>query len=476
MTALSAFTPRQGHDDAWVALPWNSAFTLTMPSDGRHTIVPQRPWIIMAASTSLKTPASMRRTLPAPPSSAGVPMTWMRPGKGSGRSAAASAAPAPTPEVAMTLWPQACPILGSASYSAMMAMVGPGPWPPMVARKAVGSPPTPRSTWAPCASRNAVSQAAAFSSLKPSSGFSWMRWLSRSRSSASRSTASAILLLAASRVSFVAAMPLSSRLSAGRGAPSSGLGSGWLTVDGPLEGVGRAPVAGPPALPEQGDDLPPRLHGPVLGELELGPDGRHLEPHRGQLAEGAAIERVLHAQRPVATLGLMLGEEAHLLRQHLRGVLGHGGPALEDRRAVIGRGGSGVFRVHPVGRDHGQDLVHLEEAARPRLEVRDLLVGPHQVELQGDPIVHEVVEPEMGRAVLAHGDEAPHLLRLHEAIDVVPGDVGVVVVEDHRRANSSLAAWTLAGSASRSSAVMAMVFAAASMPARARGVTAAAAK
>ena len=36
----------------------------------------------MAASTSWKTPASIRRTLPAPPSSAGVPITWMRPAKG----------------------------------------------------------------------------------------------------------------------------------------------------------------------------------------------------------------------------------------------------------------------------------------------------------------------------------------------------------------------------------------------------------
>ena len=33
----------------------------------------------MAASTSSKTPASISFTLPAPPSSAGVPMTWMRP-------------------------------------------------------------------------------------------------------------------------------------------------------------------------------------------------------------------------------------------------------------------------------------------------------------------------------------------------------------------------------------------------------------
>ena len=147
--AFSAFTPRQGQDEACDALPKNSHFTLMMPRLGRQTWVPQRPWIIIAASTSLKTPASMSLTLPAPPSSAGVPMTWMRPAKGILPSAAAMAAPAPVPAVAMTLCPQACPILGNASYSAMMAMVGPGPLPSMVARKAVGRPPTPCSTRVP---------------------------------------------------------------------------------------------------------------------------------------------------------------------------------------------------------------------------------------------------------------------------------------------------------------------------------------
>src|SRR6266850_2599337 len=95
ITAFSAFTPRQGQEEACVAVPWNSALTLMMPSDGRHTCVPPRPWIIIAASTSRKTPASINRTLPAPPSSAGVPITWMRPANGKVPSATASAAPAP---------------------------------------------------------------------------------------------------------------------------------------------------------------------------------------------------------------------------------------------------------------------------------------------------------------------------------------------------------------------------------------------
>jgi hypothetical protein len=113
MIAFSAFTPRQGQEDACVALPWNSALTLTMPSDGRQTCVPLRPWIIIAASTSRNTPASISRTLPAPPSSAGVPITWIRPANGRVPSATASAAPALVPAVAITLWPQAWAMDGS---------------------------------------------------------------------------------------------------------------------------------------------------------------------------------------------------------------------------------------------------------------------------------------------------------------------------------------------------------------------------
>ncbi len=128
----------------------------------------------MAASTSVNTPACISLTLPAPPSSAGVPMTCTRPANGIVPSAAAIAAPAPVPAVAITLWPQACPMLGRASYSAMMATVGPGPAPSMVARNAVGRPPTPDSTRAPCFSRKAPSHPAAFSSLKQSSGLPWI--------------------------------------------------------------------------------------------------------------------------------------------------------------------------------------------------------------------------------------------------------------------------------------------------------------
>jgi len=61
------------------------------------------------------------------------------------------------------LWPQAWPMLGSASYSHRIAMTGPSPR-SMVARNAVSTPPTPRSTSKPWAARNSVSQPAAFTS------------------------------------------------------------------------------------------------------------------------------------------------------------------------------------------------------------------------------------------------------------------------------------------------------------------------
>src|SRR6266568_451062 len=63
--ALRALTPRHGQDEACEAFPKKSHLTLTMPRLGRQTCVPQRPWIIMAASTPLKTPASMSLTLHA---------------------------------------------------------------------------------------------------------------------------------------------------------------------------------------------------------------------------------------------------------------------------------------------------------------------------------------------------------------------------------------------------------------------------
>ena len=68
----------------------------------------------------------------------------MRP---SSSATAASPMAAPSDDAAMTLWPQACPTSGSASYSAHRAIVSDPD--PAVARKAVASPATPRSTAKP---------------------------------------------------------------------------------------------------------------------------------------------------------------------------------------------------------------------------------------------------------------------------------------------------------------------------------------
>ncbi|CAB4825382.1 unannotated protein [freshwater metagenome] len=78
---------------------------------------------IIAASSPSKAPLRAIRTLPPPPSSAGVPMMRTRPPACSATKAAAS--PAPSPAVAMMLWPQACPTPGRASYSQSTAMAGP---------------------------------------------------------------------------------------------------------------------------------------------------------------------------------------------------------------------------------------------------------------------------------------------------------------------------------------------------------------
>src|SRR5215813_3141018 len=442
--ALSAFTPLHGQDEACEALPKNSHLTLMMPRVGRHTWVPQRPWIIMAASTSLKTPASNSLTFPAPPSSAGVPMTWMRPAKGSVPRAAAMAAPAPVPAVAMTLWPQACPMFGRASYSAMMAMVGPAAWPSMVARKAVGSPPTPRSTRAPCCSRNAASQPAAFSSWKQSSGVEWIWCEIFSRSSARRSTVSVTLVLAWSSAS---AVMLVSRLEG--------------MIDRPLQRVRGPSIVGPAAPAQLLDDLAARGHRPVLPELELGATRRDAQGDRGEVVEGALVEGIVDGERSVPSLGLMLGEEALLLSHHHGGILRHPALALEDDCAVIRGGRASVFRVDPVRGNYREDLVHLKGASGPSLQIGNLLVRPHQVELEGGGRVPEVVEADVGRAVLAECHQPAHLLRPDEAVDLLLGNLRVAVVEDHVRLNASLAALTWAGWARRAEVVRAMVLAAA---------------
>src|SRR5512138_3330219 len=357
--ALRALTPRHGHDEACEARPKNSHLTLMMPRLGRHTCVPQRPWIIIAASTSLKTPASINRTLPAPPSSAGVPMTWMRPGKGSVRSAAAMAAPVPA--VAITLCPHACPMFGSASYSAMIAMVGPGPAPAIVARNAVGSPPTPRSTAAPCLARKSVSQPAALCSSKHSSGWAWIWRLMCSSSSASRSTVSATRVLAWSRgvpgaIALLAPVELVlGRLHAG--------GLGEEIEGGEGHGLGR----GHHACARQ------RLHRRVREVARVdghagGCDGDHWLDGRDHLAHVADVggaEPIRDGGALGEARGLHVGGEEvehHATRLHRlvdAVVLGD----LEDA--------AGRFRGAFRGRGHPlEEIPHRVDAGRPHVEDR----------------------------------------------------------------------------------------------------------
>src|SRR5207302_6972535 len=174
----------------------------------------------------------------------------------------------------------------------------------------------------------------------------------------------------------------------------------------------------------------PRLRGPVLAELELGAAARDLEAHRRERLERAAIERISRVECRVATLRLVAREEPALLGRDGDRILDHGGVALEDHRPMVRGRRTGVLRVHPVGGDHTQDLVHLHEAAGPRRQVLHLLVDPHQVEVEGRALVHERIEPEVRRAVRAERHEAAELLALDEPVDLGARDVRVIVVED----------------------------------------------
>ena len=187
MTASSALTPRSGAPAACEALPWNTSSIRLLASELRRTMSLRDGCSMKAASTSSNTPASARRILPPPPSSAGVPMITTRPGNRS--PLRARARPAPSALEAMMLWPHACPMPGSASYSARIASVGPGSPPSSSARNAVASPPTPRATRRPPRSSSSASRALARCPLNRSSGFAWMSWLVARRGLRSSSTA-----------------------------------------------------------------------------------------------------------------------------------------------------------------------------------------------------------------------------------------------------------------------------------------------
>ena len=185
--ASPALTPSQGAAEAWAALP----VKVTSKWDTARQVASSRSsgqgWTIMAAWTSSNTPCSSMVTLPPPPSSAGVPEHPHGDAELVGHPGQTRARPRP-PTAAMMLCPQAWPTPGRASYSAQTATtIGPDP---SSALKAVGRPATPVVTANPPSASASDVQAQARSSSKAVSGWSWMVWLSRTRSASSASMAS----------------------------------------------------------------------------------------------------------------------------------------------------------------------------------------------------------------------------------------------------------------------------------------------
>src|SRR5262249_27007098 len=447
ITALSAFTPRHGQLDAWAAAPKNSALTLMMPRLGRQTRVPPRPWIIMAASTSRKTPASINRTLPAPPSSAGVPITWISPANGSVPSATANAAPAPVPAVAMTLWPHACPIPGNASYSAMIATRGPGPVPGMVARNAVGSPPTPRSTRSPRFSRKSVSQPWAFSSLKQSSGFAWICSDSFSSSSAKPSTAAMTRVLVSSSA-LMRPAPLEVLLHA-----SEQAGVAEQIDGGHRHGLGR----GQQALAGEGSDRRrlegARVDGRTVGsDLHQWLDGRH---HLAHVADVRRTEAVLHLrrfrdaqcgdvrapdrqERLVALhrlVGVLVIDDLHGASRRTRGALRTGDDAPVELPHLVDPGRTDVKRGgRKLGNDVRRGAALGDDAVDPTLGTNLLTQHADRVEGPDDGVERVDPLPRIGRRVCSLSGELE--ADAHDAEQILMGDPTVPAVHHQRRVDA----------------------------------------
>ena len=119
VTASAALTPEVRRDGGVrLAAGVGDRRPRTAPASARRAMSIGPGCSITAAATSSNTPASSSSTLPPPDSSAGVPISTTVSPSSSATSASASAVP--TAEAAMMLCPQACPIPGSASYSAQI--------------------------------------------------------------------------------------------------------------------------------------------------------------------------------------------------------------------------------------------------------------------------------------------------------------------------------------------------------------------
>src|SRR5262252_4370791 len=94
-----------------------------------------------------------------------------------------------------------------------------------------------------------------------------------------------------------------------------------VSVDRPLERIGRAPVVGPAATAKLGDYLLPGLDWAILPQLELGAPAIDRESHRGELRHCASIEGTVGIERPEAALGLVSRQQPRLLRRDRHGIL-----------------------------------------------------------------------------------------------------------------------------------------------------------
>ena len=135
----------------------------------------------------------------------------------------------------------------------------------------------------------------------------------------------------------------------------------------------------------------------------------HVQRERGDFLERAAIHRVFGGHGRVA-VGLVVRHEPPLLCREHFGVFGHFRLALEDHRAVIGRGEHRVGRVDPVRGDGAVHFVHFERALPVGEQVFELLIGAMQVDLDGLAEEQEWIEPDVRLAFGTHGDEVAELL------------------------------------------------------------------
>ena len=178
--ASPALIPCHGAAEAWALLPVKVDVEVGHGQAGAgQPVAAARGGPSWPRGRRRRRPASSMMILPPPPSSAGVPRTrTVRP---SSSARGASPSPAPTAEAAMMLWPQAWPtsgqgvVLGADGHH-QRARAGLG-------AEGGGHAGHPRGHGrSPPVAGPPRSRREAWSSSKEVSGWSWMAWLSATRS------------------------------------------------------------------------------------------------------------------------------------------------------------------------------------------------------------------------------------------------------------------------------------------------------